>query len=105
MFIPGQLIAILTFPGVIVHEAAHQLFCRFFSPGAPLCDGPAPLFRLVRPRREKSAPARHRWAVFPLKWSERTANRGAGPAPRRAARRSRYPRAGARGLTGGTLSQ
>lgn len=30
MFIPGPLIAILTFPGVIVHEAAHQLFCRFF---------------------------------------------------------------------------
>jgi hypothetical protein len=28
--IPGQLIAVLTFPGVIVHEAAHQLFCRFF---------------------------------------------------------------------------
>lgn len=23
-FIPGQLIAILTFPGVIVHEAAHR---------------------------------------------------------------------------------
>jgi hypothetical protein len=30
MFIPGELIAILTFPGVIVHEAAHQIFCRFF---------------------------------------------------------------------------
>lgn len=29
-FIPGELIAVLTFPGVIVHEAAHQLFCRFF---------------------------------------------------------------------------
>jgi len=29
-FIPGELIALLTFPGVIVHEAAHQLFCRFF---------------------------------------------------------------------------
>jgi len=27
-FLPGILIAILTFPGVIVHEAAHQLFCR-----------------------------------------------------------------------------
>lgn len=27
-FIPGILISILTFPGVIVHEAAHQLFCR-----------------------------------------------------------------------------
>lgn len=26
--IPGQLIAALTFPGVIVHEAAHLLFCR-----------------------------------------------------------------------------
>lgn len=28
MLIPGWLISILTFPGVIVHEAAHQLFCR-----------------------------------------------------------------------------
>jgi len=27
-FIPGFLIAIVTFPGVIVHEVAHQLFCR-----------------------------------------------------------------------------
>jgi hypothetical protein len=26
--IPGWVIAILTFPGVIVHEAAHMLFCR-----------------------------------------------------------------------------
>jgi len=27
LFIPGKLIAILTFPGVIVHEAGHRLFC------------------------------------------------------------------------------
>jgi len=27
-FIPGQLIALLTFPGVIVHEAGHMLFCK-----------------------------------------------------------------------------
>jgi hypothetical protein len=27
-FIPGFLIAIITFPGVIVHEMAHQFFCR-----------------------------------------------------------------------------
>lgn len=26
--IPGFIISILTFPGVIVHELAHQLFCR-----------------------------------------------------------------------------
>lgn len=26
--IPGWLIAMVTFPGVIVHEAAHMLFCR-----------------------------------------------------------------------------
>ena len=26
--IPGWLIALVTFPGVIVHEAAHLLFCR-----------------------------------------------------------------------------
>lgn len=28
MFIPGFIISIVTFPGVIVHELAHQLFCR-----------------------------------------------------------------------------
>lgn len=28
MFIPGILITILTFPGVIVHELAHMIFCR-----------------------------------------------------------------------------
>ena len=28
IIIPGFLIAIVTFPGVIVHEAAHQLMCR-----------------------------------------------------------------------------
>jgi len=27
LFIPGTLIAILTFPGVIIHEAGHRLFC------------------------------------------------------------------------------
>lgn len=27
MFLPGWLIALLTFPGVIVHEAAHRFFC------------------------------------------------------------------------------
>lgn len=30
-FIPGFLISIVTFPGVIVHELAHQLFCRFMK--------------------------------------------------------------------------
>ena len=28
IIIPGFLIALLTFPGIIVHEAAHMLFCR-----------------------------------------------------------------------------
>lgn len=28
IIIPGWLIAMLTFPGVIVHEAAHMFFCR-----------------------------------------------------------------------------
>jgi hypothetical protein len=28
VFIPGELIALLTFPGVIIHEAAHMLFCK-----------------------------------------------------------------------------
>ncbi|HUY88966.1 MAG TPA: hypothetical protein VMV10_09550 [Pirellulales bacterium] len=27
-FIPGYVVATLTFPGVIVHEAAHMLFCK-----------------------------------------------------------------------------
>ena len=31
MFIPGIVITILTFPGVIVHELAHQLFCRLYK--------------------------------------------------------------------------
>lgn len=30
-FIPGQVIAALTFPGVIVHEIAHQLVCRILK--------------------------------------------------------------------------
>lgn len=28
-FIPGILISFVTFPGVIIHELAHQLFCRW----------------------------------------------------------------------------
>lgn len=28
-FIPGQVITALSFPGVIVHEFAHMLFCKF----------------------------------------------------------------------------
>ncbi len=31
MFVPGVIISIVTFPGVIVHELAHQLFCRLFK--------------------------------------------------------------------------
>lgn len=30
MIIPGFLVSIATFPGVIVHETAHFLFCRLF---------------------------------------------------------------------------
>lgn len=30
LFIPGILISIITFPGVIIHELAHQIFCRLF---------------------------------------------------------------------------
>lgn len=30
-FIPGQLISLLTFPGVIVHEWAHEKFCDWFG--------------------------------------------------------------------------
>lgn len=31
MFIPGPVISAITFPGVIVHELAHQLFCRLYK--------------------------------------------------------------------------
>ena len=31
MIIPGPIIALLTFPGVIVHEFAHKLFCDIFN--------------------------------------------------------------------------
>jgi hypothetical protein len=37
-FIPGFLIALVTFPGVIVHELAHQLFCRLYK---------VPVFKVV----------------------------------------------------------
>ena len=30
-FIPGPLIALATFPGVILHEAAHLFFCKLFK--------------------------------------------------------------------------
>src|SRR5438128_12535555 len=30
-FIPGIIITLVTFPGVIVHELAHQLFCRLYK--------------------------------------------------------------------------
>ena len=30
-FIPGPVIALLTFPGVILHEAAHLFFCKLFK--------------------------------------------------------------------------
>lgn len=38
MFIPGFIITLVTFPGVIVHEFAHQLFCRLFK---------VPVFKVV----------------------------------------------------------
>lgn len=31
LFIPGVIISIITFPGVIVHELAHQIFCYFMK--------------------------------------------------------------------------
>jgi len=37
-FIPGFVITLITFPGVIVHELAHQLFCRYFK---------VPVFKVV----------------------------------------------------------
>lgn len=44
-FIPGQLISVITFPGVIVHEIAHQLSCRWLKvPVFDVC-----YFRLENP--------------------------------------------------------
>lgn len=31
MLIPGQIVTLLTFPGVIVHEAAHRLVCNLLG--------------------------------------------------------------------------
>jgi hypothetical protein len=30
-FIPGPVIAAITFPGVILHETAHLFFCKLFK--------------------------------------------------------------------------
>lgn len=30
IYIPGELIALITFPGIILHEIAHRFFCDFF---------------------------------------------------------------------------
>lgn len=38
MLIPGVVISLATFPGVIVHELAHQLFCRLYK---------VPVFKVV----------------------------------------------------------
>ena len=38
MFIPGFVLSAVTFPGVIVHELAHQLFCRLYK---------VPVFKVV----------------------------------------------------------
>jgi hypothetical protein len=38
MLIPGVVISAITFPGVIVHELAHQLFCRLYK---------VPVFKVV----------------------------------------------------------
>ncbi|RYZ21389.1 MAG: DUF3267 domain-containing protein [Chitinophagaceae bacterium] len=45
-FIPGILITVITFPGVIVHELAHQLFCRFYK---------VPVFKVVYFQAENPA--------------------------------------------------
>ena len=45
MFIPGGVISALTFPGVVTHELAHQLFCNYFKiPVHEIC-----YFRLGNP--------------------------------------------------------
>lgn len=37
-FIPGIVISFISFPGIIVHELAHQLFCRIYK---------VPVFKVV----------------------------------------------------------
>jgi Putative zincin peptidase len=37
-FIPSIIITVITFPGIIVHELAHQLFCRLYK---------VPVFKVV----------------------------------------------------------
>jgi hypothetical protein len=37
-FIPGIVISLVTVPGIIVHELAHQLFCRLYK---------VPVFKVV----------------------------------------------------------
>lgn len=46
MFIPGIIITVVTFPGVIVHELAHQLFCRLYK---------VPVFKVVYFQAENPA--------------------------------------------------
>ena len=44
--IPGIIITMITFPGVIVHELAHQLFCRIYK---------VPVFKVVYFQMENPA--------------------------------------------------
>jgi hypothetical protein len=45
-FIPGIVITVVTFPGIIVHELAHQLFCRLYK---------IPVFKVVYFQTESPA--------------------------------------------------
>lgn len=57
-FIPGQLVSLATFPGVIVHEIAHQFFCRIF--GIAVID--VCYFQFDNPAGYvKHEPAKHAW--------------------------------------------
>ena len=60
MFIPGSVISVATFPGVMVHEMAHVLFCRLFR----VAVGETCYFRFGTPsgyvlHETPSAPAHH----------------------------------------------
>lgn len=58
MLVPGVIISMLTFPGVIVHELAHQLFCRLYK---------VPVFKVVYFQMENPVgyvmhePPREKW--------------------------------------------
>jgi hypothetical protein len=63
LFVPGRLVALITFPGVVVHEVAHVLFCRICR----VAVGQTCFFRFDNPAgyviHEKPRLARHQLLI------------------------------------------